>query len=133
MYFLDTNVIIDATARRKNPKLIAHFMDINPNDICLPSIVLAELEYGARHSDNYESNMQVINEFIAPYSVIPFTEHEAGIYGKIRQQLAADGKIIGSNDLLIAAVAMSYGATIVTHNTDEFSRVSGLQIEDWRE
>ena len=132
MYFIDTNVIIDAI-RGTSPSITAHFKECDASDIALFTIVVAELEYGARHSDNYEKRKNQYLEFIAPYSLIPFTEYEAVIYGKIRQQLAADGKIIGSNDMLIAAVAMSYAATIVTHNTDEFSRVNGLNIEDWRD
>lgn len=41
------------------------------------------------------------------------------------------GTPIGPNDLLIAAISLARGATLVTHNTREFSRVPGLLLEDW--
>ena len=132
MYYLDTNVIIDATSRRTSALLLPCFKRVKPSEICIPSIVLAELEFGARHSNDYEKNLKIVAEFIAPYRIIPFTEKEACVYGKIRERLAKDGKLIGPNDMLIAATALANGAVLVTHNTDEFSRVEGLVFEDWR-
>lgn len=70
-------------------------------------------------------------DFIAPYKIIPFAEKEAEIYGKIREELSKKGKLIGPNDMLIAATALANGAVLVTHNTDEFSRVPELKLEDW--
>jgi tRNA(fMet)-specific endonuclease VapC len=51
--------------------------------------------------------------------------------GEVRAHLAADGQLIGPNDLFIAGIALARGMTLVTHNTKEFSRVPGLAIEDW--
>jgi hypothetical protein len=45
--------------------------------------------------------------------------------------LTTKGTLIGSNDLLVAAIALANGLTLVTHNTREFARVVGLKIEDW--
>jgi hypothetical protein len=63
----------------------------------------------------------------------PQGEYDAAAeeYGKARAHLAALGTPIGPNDLLIAAIALAHGLTVVTHNTAEFSRVRGLSIEDW--
>lgn len=135
MYCLDTNIIVEAT-RKKNPRLaqiLEHFHNVDPSEIVVPAIVVAELEFGARHSDNYEQNMKIISDFISAYQIIPFAQAEAVAYGSIRQQLTADGKPIGSNDMLIAATALAYNATVVTHNVDEFSRVRGLTVVDWQE
>lgn len=52
-------------------------------------------------------------------------------YARLRSDLERHGTPIGANDMLIAATALYWNATLVTHNTDEFSRVSGLQLEDW--
>jgi tRNA(fMet)-specific endonuclease VapC len=41
------------------------------------------------------------------------------------------GQVIGGNDLLIAAIALTHDLTLVTHNGGEFNRVSGLRVEDW--
>lgn len=63
--------------------------------------------------------------------VLPFDEQAAMHYGIIRANLTQRGLLIGPNDLQIAAVALRHGATVVTHNQQEFSRVPGLLLEDW--
>lgn len=133
MYYLDTNVIIDATMKKTARQIRPHFEEQRPEDVCIPSIVLAELEFGARHSDDYESNMRIVSKFIAPYKIIPFAQKEAAAYGAIREQLSKSGSPIGPNDLLIAATTLANDAILVTHNTAEFSRVQGLLLEDWRD
>ena len=133
MFYLDTNVIVDASRKKTAEQIKKHFKGVKPNKICIPSIVIAELEFGALHSNDYENNMKIISKIIAPYKIIPFTEKEAVAYGIIREQLTKDGQVIGPNDMLIAATALANGATVVTHNTDEFSRVKNLPLEDWRE
>ena len=131
MYFIDSNVVIDAI-RSKSAKIIEeHFRKVDFSQIKIPSIVVAELEYGARHSDNYENRRNQYRTFLREFEIIPFTDKESEIYGKIRQQLAEVGTPIGANDMLIAATALSYNATVVTHNVDEFSRIHGLKLEDW--
>lgn len=132
MYYLDTNVIIDASVKKTSAQIRAHLVKMSPNEICIPAIVVAELEFGAMHSRNYKENMKVITEIIAPYRIIPFAENEAVAYGNIREQLTKSGTVIGSNDLLIAATALANNATLVTHNIGEFSRVKGLSVVDWQ-
>ena len=132
MFCLDTNVIIDASYKKTSAIIRGHFEKLKPKEICIPAIVVAELEFGAMHSDNYKRNMEVITEIIAPYKIIPFTEKEAVVYGQIREHLTRNGTPIGPNDMLIAATALANGATLVTHNTGEFNRVPSLALADWR-
>ena len=122
MYYLDSNVVIDII-RGKYPDLIEHFKKLKSSEIAIPSIVIAELEFGAAHSDDYAKRRKQYLEVTAPYNIIDFSEKEASSYGKIREQLTKDGKLIGPNDMLIAATALANEAVLVTHNTDEFSRV----------
>ena len=131
MYYLDTNVIIDAI-RGKFPQLEGYFQKYPSSSIAVPSVVVAELEFGAEHSDNYKKRRKQYLDIIAPYRIIPFAENEAVAYGNIREQLTKSGTVIGSNDLLIAATALANNATLVTHNIGEFSRVKGLSVVDWR-
>ena len=132
IYCLDTNVVIDATNNKKIAHIVlSHFKKVTASDIIIPAIVIAELEFGARHSTDYDRNMKVVKEFLKDFKVIPFTEKEAEFYGRIRQQLTLDGTPIGSNDMLIAATALAHDTTIVTHNVGELSRVKDLKIEDW--
>ncbi len=69
--------------------------------------------------------------FLMPLEVVPFDERAAGIYGDIRAKLARSGQIIGGNDLFIAAHALSLNVTLVSNNLKEFTRVSGLCLENW--
>lgn len=131
MYFLDTNVIIDAI-RGKFISVTQHFENVERKLISIPSVVIAELEYGARHSGDYTRRKKEFSDFIAPYPIVSFGEKEAVVYGIIREELSSKGQIIGNNDMLIAATVVANGGILVTHNTDEFSRISGLQTEDWR-
>ncbi len=70
-------------------------------------------------------------KFLDQFDSLPFDDQSAIIYGRIRAQLESQGTPIGPTDLLIAAIALANQATLVTHNTREFIRVVGLQIEDW--
>ena len=82
-------------------------------------------------SRNPQHSLAKLDEFLAPYQSLPFDDRCAAAYGRIRARLAQLGSLIGPNDLLIAAIAVVHGAILVTHNVREFSRVEGLEYEDW--
>ncbi len=130
IYLLDTNVCIHLL-NEKQSRVSQNFMRHNPADIALCSIVKAELLYGARRSQRMESNLQLLKAFFAPLQSLPFDDECAEHFGQIHADLLNQGKPIGPNDTLIAAIARAREATLITHNTGEFSRVAGLHIEDW--
>ena len=130
MYLLDSNVCIHLLNNRHS-QIEKHFRRSSPDEIALCSIVKAELLFGARHSKKVEANLQLLNHFFAPLSSLPFDDRCAEEYGSIRADLSSQGKIIGPNDLLIAAIARANDAVLVTHNNKEFSRITGLRLEDW--
>lgn len=76
--------------------------------------------------------MQRLKFFFSPLQSLPFDDDCAEHYAMIRSDLAAQGNPIGPNDLLIAAIARAHNAILVTHNTGEFDRVAGLQLDDWQ-
>jgi tRNA(fMet)-specific endonuclease VapC len=130
IYLLDTNVCI-RLLNQKHPAILQHFRRHRPADIALCSVVKAELLYGARRSQRVDANLQLLNAFFAPLQSLPFDDACAEHYGEIHADLLSLGKPIGPNDTLIAAIARTHDLTLVTHNTEEFSRVAGLRIEDW--
>ena len=132
MYLLDSNVCIHLLNNRHS-QIEKYFRSSSPSEIALCSIVKAELLFGARHSKRVEANLQLLNHFFAPLSSLPFDDRCAEEYGLIRADLSAQGKIIGPNDLLIAAIARAHDTVLITHNTKEFSRITGLRLEDWLE
>lgn len=130
MYLLDSNVCIHLLNGR-NTQIEKNFRSHSPAEIFLCSIVKAELLYGARHSQRVSTNLQRLNIFFAPLESMPFDDRCAEEYGLIRAALAEQGSIIGPNDLIIAAIARANDATLITHNTREFSRIPSLRLEDW--
>jgi tRNA(fMet)-specific endonuclease VapC len=95
--------------------------------------VKAELFYGAMRSNDIEGTLRKQQQFLDLFVSLPFNDAAALIYGRIRADLTALGTPIGPNDFQIAAIAMANNLVLVTHNTGEFSRVSGLLLEDWEE
>lgn len=129
-YCLDTNTIIDAM-RASSPHLIRHFQRLTPDRIAVPTAVKAELLHGAEKSASPRENSRRIEEFLAPYQLLPFSDAATYFYGRIRAQLEKKGVPIGPIDLVIAATALAHRAVLVTANVREFSRVPGLQLENW--
>lgn len=130
MYLLDSNVCIHLLNER-HPQIEHHFRSHSPAEIALCSIVKAELLFGARNSQRVEANLQRLRGFFAPLASLPFDDRCADEYGQIRANLTAQGKLIGPHDMQIAAIARTYDAILVTHNTNEFGRITGLRMEDW--
>jgi tRNA(fMet)-specific endonuclease VapC len=127
-YLLDTNVVIAIledtsapTARRAKRERI--------EDLGISAIVANELFYGAFSSRRRADNLNRLDELRFP--IIDFDRDDARQAGIIRAELAARGTPIGPYDVLIAGQAVARDLILVTHNTREFSRVPGLQIEDW--
>lgn len=131
MFLLDTNVCIHLLNKR-HLEIESRFRQCSPAELSLCSVVKAELLFGARHSKKVEANLQLLKLFFEPLGSLPFDDKCAEEYGLIRADLSSQGKIIGPNDLIIAATAKAHDAVLVTHNTKEFSRITGLRLEDWQ-
>lgn len=130
MYLLDTNTSIHFL-NGSSASIKQQLQNSTPNEIVLCSVVKAELLYGARHSQKVEANLQRLKQFFAPLSSLPFDDRSAEEYAQIRADLTRQGKLIGPNDLLIAAIARAHDAILVTNNTAEFQRVANLRLVDW--
>ena len=101
-------------------------------EVLLCSIVLSELMFGCHRSNDPLREQRNVRLFTKRFRSLPFDDDAAQVAGRLRADLAAAGTPIGANDLLIAAIALAHGLTLVTHNTREFSRVTPLRIEDWQ-
>ena len=130
MYLLDTNICIFAM-KNTYPALSQKLFRISPSEIFVSSVTVGELEYGCSKSKWGERTRNIMNLFLAAYTILPFDRDDAAVFGRIRADLAKTGSPIGPYDLQIAAQGVSKGLTVVTHNTGEFSRVSGIALEDW--
>ena len=129
MYVLDTNAVIDLFKARG--RVGERVLATPPAEVALSSVVLFELEVGAQKSDRPELHRRQIDAFARLATIVPFGESEARAAARVRASLEVAGSPIGPYDTLIAATALAHGATLVTHNTEEFERVDGLRLEDW--
>lgn len=129
-FLLDTNACI--ALLNGQPSSVAQRLSQCPHgSVWLCSVVKAELLYGARHSQRVATNMERLARFFAAFESLPFDDAAAEHAGAIRAELAAIGRPVGPNDLLIAATARARDLTLVTANTREFQRVVGLRVQDW--
>ena len=133
IYLLDTNAWV-THVRQPSAKLSGKILSTAPDDIWLCSVVLGELLYGVYRSPptHRSKNLALVADLQARFLSVPFDDRAADEFGKIKADLTAKGTLIGPNDILIAAIALANGLTLVTHNTGEFSRVVGLTLVDWQ-
>ncbi|MDH7792314.1 type II toxin-antitoxin system tRNA(fMet)-specific endonuclease VapC [Ochrobactrum sp. AN78] len=130
-YMLDTNICIFTIKNR--PQQVREAFNRFYDQLCISSISLMELIYGAEKSAHPEKNIAVVEGFAARLEVLSYDEPAANHAGQLRAELARSGTPIGPYDQLIAGHARSRGLIIVTNNRREFDRVPGLRVEDWAE
>lgn len=129
-YLLDTNICIYIKNHRP-PEVLARFSSLPPGKVAMSAITYGELCFGAEKSSKPKEVRDILQHLLALIPVLPLDESASEHYGRIRQHLQVNGKLIGNNDLWIAAHALASKLTLVTNNTDEFERVPGLKVENW--
>lgn len=130
MYMLDTDICI-YIIKRKPRSVLKRMEMLQPGELAMSAITFAELMNGAKKSQQIDANVAKLNELAELLKICPSDQKAAISYGDVRSTLEKKGEIIGSNDLLIAAHALSLDLILVTNNEKEFNRVDGLKIENW--
>ena len=125
---LDTDTV--SFALRGEGHVTERLLDHRPSDLCVSAITLAELNYGA-DAKRSKKLRRLIDTFVESVPTVPFDAQAAGRFGAVAAALVRAGTPIGGFDTLIAAHALALGLTLVTNNTQHFSRVSGLKVENW--
>lgn len=130
MYLLDTDICIYIINR--NPRqVVEKIKKLDPHQMKLSAISLAELEYGASKSRNREKNRQALIHFASAFDILEFDDRDVEVYGLIRADLENKEQPIGPYDLQIAAQAIARDLILVTNNTKEFRRIQGMKLENW--
>ncbi len=128
-YMLDTNIVIYTMKSKPRPvkdAFVKHY-----GQMCISSVTLMELTYGAEKSGDPERNLNTLEGFTARLEVLPYGNEAAAHTGQIRAEQAKAGMSIGPYDQLIAGHARSEGLILVTNNLREFKHVKGLRLENW--
>jgi tRNA(fMet)-specific endonuclease VapC len=128
-YMLDTNVCIYVMTKR-SLYLLEKFNSL-AEQLCISSITLGELHYGAEKSTRRVDNLTAIEHFVARLEVLAFEAKAAAHYGQLRAELERAGTPCGPHDMQIGGHARSEGLIVVTNNTREFSRMPGVRAENW--
>ena len=129
-YMLDTNICI-YLIKNKPATVKAKFQEHSITDICISSITLSELLYGAEKSKWQAKSRLAVIKLLSPVKVLDFDANAAFAYGKLRADLEQKGTPIGPLDMLIAGHALAEDLVLVTNNTKEFARVVDLKLENW--
>lgn len=127
-YMLDTDTV--SFALRGQGRVAARLLEHRPSELCISSITLAELRYGAAARRSRKLH-RLISTFVEPIEVMPFEQSAASRFGTLAAALARRGEPIGTLGTLMAAHALSLRLTFVTNNSRHFARVAGLVTENW--
>jgi len=127
-YMLDTDTV--SFALRGQGRVAARLIEHRPSELCMSSITLAELRFGAEARRSRKLH-RLISTFVESVEVVSFDHRAADRFATVATSLARRGAPIGTFDTLMAAHALSLGLTFVTNNTQHFARVVGLQTENW--
>jgi predicted nucleic acid-binding protein len=128
MIMLDTNVVV---AFLNGDKSILKRIRAEVDKIALNTLVVAELDYGAKASQRAKENLEKLYRLVDICQVVPFDLECAKVFGTIKSKLRGLGRPTGEMDGLIAASAMAYKATLVTADKKHFENIEGLKLEVW--
>jgi tRNA(fMet)-specific endonuclease VapC len=132
-YLLDTNAVV-ALLRNKPAQVRQRYRqaEASEDSLALSSVVLFELWYGVAKSSQVRENTERLRILLSgDLDLLDFDDEDARVAGEVRAALETSGNSIGAYDVLIAGQALRRGLTVVTANTAEFARVTGLSWQDW--
>ncbi len=128
MRLLDTDVCIEIL--RGNAQVLQRRRS-TLDRVATTGITACELAYGAANSRAPEPNQTLVTEFLSTLPILDFTLAAALLFGHHKARLRASGMTVADADLMIAAIALAQGATLVTGNTPHYERFQGLRLENW--
>lgn len=132
MYLFDTDVLSYLLKRAPSPTLLTRLAAVPGEHQFTSAITVGEMVYGAYRSPRREQLLQQLEDRLWPnLRILPFNRAAAETYGRLRAGLEQAGTPLSEPDLRIAAIAMTHRLTVVTGNERHFSRVPGLQVENW--
>jgi tRNA(fMet)-specific endonuclease VapC len=128
-YMLDTNICI--YVMKNYPQDLREKFNALAEQLCISSITLGELHFGAEKSARRADNLTAVEHFVARLEILPFDAKAAAHYGQLRAELERAETPCGPHDMQIGAHARSQGLIVVTNNLREFGRMKGIRVENW--
>ncbi len=127
-FLVDTNIASDFIRGRGT--LASRFVQYGGR-LHFSTISLSELYTWAYKRESPEKLLQVIGEFKSIMTIVPFTDQIAETLGRIRGEQMRRGILFSPIDLQIAATAITFDLTLITHNIKDFQSIPGLQFDNW--
>jgi tRNA(fMet)-specific endonuclease VapC len=127
-YLIDTNICIYYIKGKFDLK--KKFEKANPDNCFISEITLAELKFGVENSEKIEINQKALDNFLTGVKIVPIF-HSIDLYAKEKARFRKAGTPIDDFDLLIGVTSVTHNLTMVTNNTDHFTRIKGIVLEDW--
>lgn len=131
-FLLDTGIASDYINRRYGVFDRARSEVAKGNSIGIGLPVLAELAAGIEHSQSRDRNMKSLKAALAALKLWPLDQAAAFEYGRVYAELSSLGRPIGVVDMMIAAIARTFGNCTVVSTDGDLKEVPGLKVEDWR-
>ncbi len=128
-YLLDTNIICIYFLKGQF-NLHYKIEKVGIESCFISEITVAELKYGVEKSTHKEKNKEILNQFLAQFTVLPILS-ALDIYTKEKARLKTQGNLLDDFDLLIGASAIANRLILVTRNVSDFERLEGINIEEW--
>ena len=129
LYMLDTNAA-SHFIRGDRPALTLKFRSTDRQFLCISAITEAELLFGVANKPAATRLGSLVIKFLNEIRSEPWTTLEAQTYADLRAELQRSGKTLSLMDSLIAAHALTLGATLITADK-AFLMVDGLTVENW--
>jgi tRNA(fMet)-specific endonuclease VapC len=129
VYLIDTDIIVFSL--KQNVAVQAKFKEMESVPKAISVVTYGELLYGAHVSQQRQKNLAVVRRLADIFPVIGVGIPVIEAFAELKRSLEIEGQGLDDMDLLIAATALSLNYRLVTNNMKHFSRVKGLEIENW--
>ena len=130
---IDSSVLIAYERSRQIPETLTTLASHGP--VAIAAITASELLVGLYRADSPERRLQrerYVNAILSEIPILPFELQAARTHAQLTSLLLASGRLIGANDLLIAATAVANGYAVLTANVRDFRRIPGLTVLELR-
>ena len=127
MSILESSFLIDILRARPEAVKLLDKIEANEHTLYIAAPTVMELWLGALESNTKEEEKNKIEELLASFIVLPLDSNSAKRAAEIESDLIRNGKIIETEDIMIAGIALSNGKTLVTRD-EHFTRIPGLRV-----
>lgn len=127
-FLLDTNIV---SFHLRRPSQLVHRLVQHSGRLNISAISLGELLAWGNKLGTANRIIAGITEFVRDVPVLPFDEHCAECFGKVRAEMMSTGHVVPAMDMLIATTALAHDLTLVTNNAADLVRIPNLRVVDW--